>query len=397
MAKNKKIHSFAFASALGAGTPTKTATRKDGTTVTLHALPVLPASPFRTMDSRSNIEFSYVAAQLIEDYNKQGRRHPLDIEHNTERGGDTRARGWSVEMTTAELEPDAGLEPGVLYCWYELTPLGMQEHQDQLYGYTSAVADGFWIDADHVQFTHIKSNARTNNPATKVPFSLTAVHETDADAPGEAGYTPENASSEGDDPAMLKAILEALGLTTEVDEATAVAHAAALTEKAAKAELAARIDAADVTEGFTGSFVAATRVDAVQTELTAARTELTTLTTQLAAAQGEVTTLTEQLAAAQATQTTMQLTAALDEMTRAKKVTPGQREAALELLTVSRTAFEKFVAGLNPVHNNDEQSVDPKAAQLNLTAEELADAKAAGISPEQFAESRDRVRKQLSS
>lgn len=389
MAQNKKIHSFAFASALGKGTPTKTATREDGTTVTLYALPLLPASPFRTMDSRSNIEFSYDAQQLIDDYNAQGRRHPLDIEHNTERGGDTRARGWSVEMSTSEHEPAAGLEPGVLYCWYELTPLGLQEHNDQLYGYTSAVADGFWLDENHVHFNHIKSNARTNNPATKVPFSLTAVHE--SDAPDAPAYTPENVSSTGDDPAMLKAILEALGLTAETDEAAALAAVTSLKERAAQAALAAlaaRIDASDITEGFTGSFVAHTHV-------TAALAQVTELTTQLTAARDEVTALTAKLTAADQAQTKVRLTAAIDALARDKKVTPAQREAALELASSNFAAFERFAAELQPVTDGVQPQGPGGNVHLNLTAEDLAKAKTAGITPETFARERDEARKQL--
>jgi phage I-like protein len=382
----KKLHSFAFSSPLDSKTLTKSVTKPDGSVVTLNAFPVLPASPFRTMDSRSNIEFSYVAQQLIDDYNEQGRRHPLDIEHNTERGGDTRARGWSVEMTTAEHEPDVGFEPGVLYCWYELTPLGLQEHNDQLYGYTSAVADGFWLDENHVQFNHIKSNARTNNPATKVPFSLTAI--TEAHAPADPGYTPENVSSDGDDPVMLKAILEALGLTAETDEAAALAAVGTLKEQAAQAVLAARIDASDVSENFTGSFVAATRVEAVQTQLT-------DLTTQLTAARDEVTALTAKLTAAEQAQTKVRLTAAIDALARDKKVTPAQREAALELAGSNFAAFERFAADLQPVTDGVQTPGPGGNVHLNLTAEDVAKAKTAGIAPETFAREREEARKQL--
>lgn len=379
----KKLHSFAFSSPLDSKTLTKTVTKPDGSVVALYAFPVLPASPFRTMDSRSNIEFSYVGQQLIDDYNEQGRRHPLDIEHNTERGGDTRARGWSVEMTTAEHEPDIGFEPGVLYCWYELTSLGLQEHNDQLYGYTSAVADGFWLDENNVQFNHIKSNARTNNPATKVPFSLTAVNE--ADAPGSPAYTPENASF-GDDPAMLKAILEALGLTAETDEAAALAAVTSLKDQAAQADLAARIDASDVTEGFTGSFVANTRVEAVQTQLT-------DLTTQLTAARGEVDALTTKLTTAETTvtelrasQTEAQLTAMVDGFVLTKQLTPGMRDEALDLARTNPNKFQAFVAKFSAVHNADEQRAPAAGlAHLNLTAEQLAMCKAHNIDPAIYA------------
>lgn len=360
MAKNKKLHSFAFASALGKGTPTKTVTREDGMTVTLYAFPLLPASPFRTMDSRSNIEFSYVAQQLIDDYNEQGRRHPLDIEHNTERGGDTRARGWSVEMSTSEHEPDVGFEPGVLYCWYELTPLGLQEHADQLYGYTSAVANGFWLDEHHVHFDRIKSNARTNNPAAKVPFSLTAVSE--ADAPADPAYTPQNVSS-GDNPVMLKALLEALGLTNETDEATALSAIGTLKEQASQAPLAARIDASDISESFTGAFVAATRVDAVQTELTNARTEVQSLTAQLDTANKSL----EQFRALEKEQTAV---AAVDAAVVAGRIKPAQREMSLSWARNDLDGFQAFAAKQDVQVPTTPSEQTPAPAQEQLSAAE---------------------------
>ena len=361
----QKLHSFAFSSPLDSKTLTKTVTKPDGSAVTLYAFPVLPASPFRTMDSRSNIEFSYVAQQLIDDYNEQGRRHPLDIEHNTERGGDTRARGWSVEMATAEHEPDVGFEPGVLYCWYELTTLGLQEHNDQLYGYTSAVADGFWLDENHVQFNHIKSNARTNNPATKVPFSLTAA--TESDAPGTPGYTPENASSTGDDPAMLKAILEALGLTAETDEAAALAAVGTLKEQAAQAELAARIDASDVTEGFTGAFVANTHV-------TAALVQVTELTAQLTAARNQLAQFTAQAHERDCAE-------AVTQALSARKITPAQKDAMLAFARADLQAFNTAMGAAAEVLPSGTQSVAPAvdAAAGELTPAEQAFCAAYGI------------------
>lgn len=363
----KKTHSFAFSSQLDSNTPTKQVVKADGTSVTLYALPILPASPFRTTDSRSGIEFSYDAQQLIDDYRARGRRLPLDIEHNTERGGDTRARGWTVDLTTDALEPGLGLVPEVLYGWYELTPLGLQEHNDKLYGYTSGVASGFWIDETHAHFTRIKSNARTNNPATEVPFSFCA--EDDEDAPGEAGYTRENASS-GDDPAMLKAILEALGLTAETDEPTALSAITALKEAADKAALASRIDTSDVAEGFTGQFVAATRVEAVETKLTA-------LTAELTAAQAEATALKTQLTAAETTvqelraaETERLAVAAVDAAIAAGKVEPQAREKALRMARADRESFSALFSSVEPLVSTSRKTVDTvdTSAQEQLTA-----------------------------
>lgn len=390
MAK-KKLYQHAFSAGLNTTCPTKTITKRDGGAVTLVALPILPASPFRTVDSRSGIEFSHDLPQLIADYRKRGRRIALDIEHNTERGADdTRSRGWSHDLTCDELEPGIGLEPRLLYGWFELTLLGTQELTDKLYGYTSGVALGFWLEENKAHFTRIKSLALTNNPATEMPMAFGAddgIDMDEDDAPGSPGYTPENASF-GDDPAMLKAIIEALGLTAETDEAAALAAVGTLKDQAAKAELAARIDASDVTEGFTGAFVAATRVEAV-------RTQLTDLTTQLTAARDEVTTLTAKLTAAEQAQTKVRLTAAIDALARDKKVTPAQREAALELAGSNFAAFERFAADLQPVTDGVQTPGPGGNVHLNLSAEDLAKAKTAGITPETFAREREEARKQL--
>lgn len=61
----------------------------------LVALAVLPASPFRPTDSRSDIELSYDASALSEANKARGNKLPLDIEHVTERGaGDARATAF---------------------------------------------------------------------------------------------------------------------------------------------------------------------------------------------------------------------------------------------------------------------------------------------------------------
>lgn len=358
MAKNQKTHSFAFSSAIGSGTPTKTVTKDDGTTVTLYALPLFEPSPFRTRDSRSNIEFSYDLMQIIENQNSSDRPIPIDIEHNTERGGDTRARGWAPKFTCDELEPGLGLLPNIPYAWTEFTPVGLQEHLDKLYGYTSAVAEGVWRDKDRVHFTHIKSLARTNNPATRTPFTLTADNDADVDALARSdSLHAENVSSTGDNPVMLKALLEALGLTDQTDEATALSAIGTLKDQAAQASLAARIDTSDISESFTGAFVAATRVDAVQTELTNARTEVQSLTAQLDTANKSL----EQFRALEKEQSAV---AAVDAAVVAGRIKPTQREMSLSWARTDLAAFQAFAA------NQDEQVPTTPSAQAAAPVQE---------------------------
>lgn len=326
-------HKFSAATtAAGTGTaPRKTSTSPDGSTTSLVALPVLPASPFRTTDSRSGIEFSYDALTLIALNAAKGRRLVLDVEHNTENGysADTRARGWSVSLTTAELEPGAGLEAGVLYGWFELTALGEQELADKAYGYTSGVAMGVWLDESRIQFTRIKSLALTNNPATEMPQAFSAsdvggITEAEFDLSVASGYTVHLTNKQPDE-SMLANLLKQLGLAANADEATALAAIAALT--GAQASSVANT-AALTAAGFADA--TAVSAFAVQAKATADK---------LVAADAQVATLTTELSALKAADVDRTAVAAVDAAIAATKITPAQREPMLAFARLDLAAF----------------------------------------------------------
>lgn len=353
----------------------------DGETVTLVALPALPASPFRTQDSRSAIEFSYDAAQLIAAHAARGRRVPLDVEHATEVGGgftqpDTRARGWVHALATAETEPDIGLEPGVLYALVELTSLGAQELADKLYGYTSAVALGFWLDENRHAFLRIKSLTLTNNPACEMPMAFTAEGDADAEdvaaleSAAETGcYTDESAAPAATDDAemneLLTALRAALGLAEDADAPAVQAAVTALAaERAATAEqvttLTARAAAADET---TTALAAAT---AQLTALTAERDAAVKAAADMQAAEAERTVL-----------------AAVDAAIVARKATPAQRDALLTLARADLAAFTAAMAAAPEVIPGGESQ--PPAETFGLDADELARCKQLRIDPAIYA------------
>lgn len=354
----KKLFSHAFNAALNSARPTKTLTNPDGSTVELVALPVLPPSPFKTTDGRSGIEFSYDAAQVIANFNAKGRRIPLDIEHNTERGAeDTRARGWGVALTDALHEADAGLEPGVLYGWFELTALGAQELGDKLYGFTSAVALGFWVDATHVQFTRIKSHTLTNNPGTEMPMAFSAADA--ADVSHDAGYTQENFSES--DAQMLEQLKTQLGLAADADVVAVEAAVAALQASAA------------ASANFSAE--AATSLASV-VALTA---QLETATTELASAK-------EQLTALNAAAVEAKVGAAVEAALTARKITPAQREAMTVFARADLAAFTAAMAAAVEVLPAGNTVSTPAAdATFGLTAEQLNLCKSTGIDPAIYA------------
>ncbi|MNU44056.1 Mu-like prophage I protein [compost metagenome] len=375
---NKKLFQHAFSAGLSAA-PTKTIDGK-----TLHALPILPASPFRPTDSRSGIEFSYDAEALVALYRAKGRRIVLDIEHNTEGGQDTRARGWSVDFTTADMEPDASLEPGVLYGWFELTPLGAQEIADKLYGYTSGVALGAWLDESHVLFTRIKSLALTNNPATEMPMAFTAdgtggIDEDEFDVAFSLSATAAYTAQQDKEAAMLAKILEQLGLAADADEATVVSAVAALT--------AAKTTADEATAALTAAGIA--DVAAVATFAAQAKTT----TEQLTAAQGQLTALTAELAALKASAADQAALAAVDAAVAARKITPAQRDAMLTFARADSTAFSAAMAAA-PAVLSDKTTQAPAGAgsvTVELTAEDQDFLNAFGFKAESLIKAKQQV------
>lgn len=205
--------------------------------VQLHVLPCLPASPFQTVadDARTGTQYVYDVETLRANLDP-ARPLPLDIEHNTESGAvDTRARGWLRGIATAADYPSLSLADGVLYALVELNELGLSEQAQKLYGYTSAVVLGEFADDGTYVITHLKSLARTNNPATSMPISLTLKSRAQ-----NASYTGHCNSFSTEK--MLEQLAQILGLEG-ADEAAVIAAVQALVEATAATAAAAEVAA----------------------------------------------------------------------------------------------------------------------------------------------------------
>lgn len=387
---SKKTHTVKFAAAIdGVALPAGITAEdiQNAEVVELVAFPVLPASPFTTQehDARHGLNFTYNAEQLIAAVAGRKRRIPLTIEHNdVKQSGDTRARGWIHRLFTSETEPEYGGEPGVLYAWVELNDLGRAEHDGKLYGYTSAVGAGYWLDENTLNITGLRSLTLTNDPATAMPMAFTAEQETeDEDAPA-ASATQENNSPE--ESPMLKAILTALGVADDADEATVLSAIEAL-KTPATSEAEAALTAVGFSVADVGSLV---RVD----ELNAAKAEVVALAAARDEATAQVVALTAEVSTLKAAAQDVQLSALVDGYVRDRRITPAQREQALALAKASMEAFSAFIESA-PALIDDQPTRAPVTDGLQLTAEERAKAKALGISPEAYATALEQTRSAL--
>lgn len=387
---SKKTHTVKFAAAIdGVALPAGITAEdiQNAEVVELVAFPVLPASPFTTQehDARHGLNFTYNAEQLIAAVAGRKRRIPLTIEHNdVKQQGDTRARGWIHRLFTSETEPEYGGEPGVLYAWVELNDLGKQEHDGKLYGYTSAVGAGYWLDENTLNITGLRSLTLTNDPATAMPMAFTAEQETeDEDAPA-ASATQENNSPE--ESTMLKAILAAIGVADDADEATVLSAIEAL-KTPATSEAEAALTAVGFSVAELGSLV---RVD----ELNAAKAEVVALAAARDEATAQVVALTAEVSTLKAAAQDVQLAALVDGYVRDRRITPAQRDQALALARASMEAFSAFIESA-PALIDDQPTRAPVTDSLNLTAEERAKAKALGISPEAYATALEQTRSAL--
>lgn len=386
----KKIFRSHISAGLVAQSFAQKALSTDSGTEELVLLPVLPASPFKTVpeDYRSDITFIYDADGLIQRYNTGGRKANLSVEHNTL--GDTRSRGYAVELTNAAREPDYGMEPGLVYGWFRLSELGSTELKQSLWLYTSAEARGTWLDDSTYQLTRFTGHTLTNTPATEMPANFSAQEEPDAeDVPDAAGYTGEQPDPEA---AMLKTILEKLGLAADADEATTLARIEAL-------QAPHEAEQALTTAGFTVSDVSAGLVRTV--ELTAARAEIQTLTaqvsdlsTQLTAAQTAAQELRAQAAQAAADAAESAAVAAVDAAIVAFKAKPTQRDNLLSWARADLTAFNAWAAEATPIFDNKTPAPQVENT-FGLTADEQAQAKRAGTTFESYAAALQLAREQL--
>lgn len=387
---SKKTHTVKFAAAIdGVALPAGITAEdiRNAEVVELVAFPVLPASPFTTQehDARHGLNFTYSAEQLIAAVAGRKRRIPLTIEHNdVKQSGDTRARGWIHRLFTSETEPEYGGEPGVLYAWVELNDLGKQEHDGKLYGYTSAVGAGYWLDENTLNITGLRSLTLTNDPATAMPMAFTAEQETEDEDALAASATQENPLEE--ESPMLKAILAAIGVAEDADEATVLSAIEAL-KTPATSEAEAALTAVGFSVADVGSLV---RVD----ELNAAKAEVVSLAAARDEATAQVVALTAEVSTLKAAAQDAQLSTLVDGYVRDRRITPAQRDQALALARASMEAFSAFIESA-PALIDDQPTRAPVTDSLNLTAEERAKAKALGISPEAYATALEQTRSAL--
>ncbi|EPD46319.1 hypothetical protein HMPREF9702_00342 [Delftia acidovorans CCUG 15835] len=250
-------------SAAGLSTPRKKFTKADGSMVDVFAIPMLPASPFRTVadDARHEIEYSYDVAIVRAGFDPS-RPLPLDVEHATEFcGQDTRSRGWAHALVTAENEPDLGLAPGVLYGLFELNDLGFDALVNKHFGYTSAVSLGEPTGENSFRIDAVKSNALTNNPATRMPVAFSKAHSRGV----FSSYTQHQNSFSAK---QMEQLIALLGLQAGSDDAAVLAAVQALVDAAAASAAAAdQVPAVD--EALTAAMTALTaKVDGIATEFT---------------------------------------------------------------------------------------------------------------------------------
>lgn len=290
-------------------TPTKQFTRPDGVEVTVHAIPVLPASPFRTFvdDVRHGIEYSYDAAEVIAAFDP-ARPLPLDVEHATETGApDTRSRGWGYALVTADHAPELALEPGVLYGLFELNDLGMEALTGKHFGYTSAVSLGAEVSETAFRITSVKSNALTNNPATELPVAFTRATSSGA---RNDSYTQcrNNFSS-----IEMEEILALLGLTADAAIPDVLAAIQALKDAADAAK--ASDDSTAMTEAMSVITALTQKVDALVSDVEAVKSKGAAFSASLSR---QVTPAAPAAASAGAGKASFGLTA--DEMKRADQL-----------------------------------------------------------------------------
>lgn len=287
--------------------PSTTLTKPDGTEVTVHAIPVLPSSPFQTFsdDARHGIEYSYDAAEVIGNFDPS-RPLPLDVEHATETGAaDTRSRGWAYSLVTSEHAPNLGLEPGVLYGLFELNELGHEALAGKHFGYTSAVSLGGATSDSSFRITSVKSNALTNNPATEMPVAFTRTPAAPSSEAQNDAYTQYRNSFSATGMEQLIAIL---GLAEGSAEADVVAAVQALVDAAAAEAAPAATDSA------------AEAVASAMTALTALTEKVDVLATDVQAVKGKSAAFNSSLT---------------------KQVTPARVPTAAEKAGVSAEAFAR--------------------------------------------------------
>lgn len=359
--KNKPFE-HKFTSALGTAQAPAFKFGKNSEGEVLVYLPLMPLSPFNTKDSRSGITFLYDVDTLNATSFKGGVMLPLDIEHNTECGMpglDTRARGRFGRIVLPEHVPEAALPEGWSFTETLLNDLGQVAIGQHHYLYTSAVAEGVWLDENTVQFTRLKSNTLTNNPANAMPNNpdLPAVSEAMTASPQGALHEETNDTNRMD----LATLIALLGLPADADEAAVTAELTALA--------AGKTAAADAT-----------------VQMTAAKSDAEAIRVQLTAAQTELTTVKAELSAIKTAEASRAAEAAVDGVIAARKATPAQRDGLLENARNDLAKFNaQWVNAVAVIPDNTPVAQGGGDTTFGLTESQRETATKAGLTYEQFA------------
>lgn len=211
--------------------PSRLFTKPSGEEVTVHALPVLAPSPFTPNYRKGPAArpFTWDAATVIGNFTEP---FPLEIEHATlTPGADTRARGWCLQLFTAESEPSLSLRSGVLYGWFELNQLGIEALAGKHYRHISSEVrhhDGV--------ITAVDATTLTARPSTDAG-PVTALSQTADSSEERVAYTKHLQLS--DEKLMLEKLIKALGLAEGATEDEALAAVATMVASIAEAKAAA--------------------------------------------------------------------------------------------------------------------------------------------------------------
>ncbi|AWB06806.1 hypothetical protein A6A40_17290 (plasmid) [Azospirillum humicireducens] len=296
----------------------------------------------------------------------------IDYDHAADlaapKGGTAPAAGWitGLQVTAYGIEADV-----------EWTEAGARAIASKEYRFISPS----FLHTEDRQVTRIIGAGLTNRPAlSHLPALAHQGHHMDP---------------------ILKALLEALGLPQNADQATAVAAVTGL--KATAASTTALCSAAGVDAGATAdqvvTAVTALKATAGQVKAIASAAGLAETATpaEIAAA---VTTLKANASAATLLETQVatlsgrlqalegdKLSAEVDDAIKAGKFVPAQRAELLALASANKPIFDKLVASAVPVVKPGEQLSGNPSPDGGLTAEQKAVCAAMGLSEDAYKKS----------
>lgn len=277
---------------------------------------------------------------------------PIDYDHQIDLaavpgvGGTARAAGWIKQL---EARADG------IWGRVEWTPAAAQAIAAKEYRFISPVFD---FTKDDRRIIRLRHAALTNNPA----MTMTALSH-------------QLQKEDGVDP-ILKALLEALGLKPDTDQATALARVQTLTASAtALAAVATKLGVTETTETALAAAIdrarQATAPDPAQfvpiAQVTALQTALATIQTEM---------------------TTGKATAAVDAAVKAGKVSPALKDWATAYASKDLAGFNDWVAKAPVVTGGGLAGDPPVTGADGLTAEDRAICAMTGVSIEDFKKTR---------